>query len=87
MAVKTMYIVERKEGEVMKTASKKEADAYDRMLDMADELYKLMKSSEIEIEDSVIDDLSVYLAKNKDTTSRLLKGQKLKKEDKADKKD
>ncbi len=82
MTVKTMYIVERKEGEVMKTASKKEADAYDKMLDMADELYVFMKKSEIELEDKVIDDLSIYLAKNKDTTSRLLKGQKLNKENK-----
>ena len=82
MAVKTMYIVERKGEEVLKTANKKEADAYDRMLDISDEIYELFEGSEIEMDEKTKEDLSIYIAKNIEIMTKHLKGQKLNKEEK-----
>lgn len=77
MAVIVQYVVEREGKPVMTFTSKKEADAYDKMLDMSDELFSLIESSGIDIEDKNKEDLSIFLAKNKDVLSRLMKGQKL----------
>lgn len=82
MTVKTMYVVERKGEEVLNTANKKEADAYDKMLDISDEIYELFEDSDIEIDDKTKEDLSIYIAKNKEVVAKLLKGQKLNKEEK-----
>lgn len=50
MAVIVKYVVERNGEEKMTFTSKAEADAYDKMLDMADELFTLLENSKI-IED------------------------------------
>ncbi len=50
MAVIVKYVVERNGEEKMTFTSKAEADAYDKMLDMADALFDLMGKSEL-IED------------------------------------
>ena len=42
MAVIVKYVVERNGEEKMTFTSKAEADAYDKMLDMADELFELL---------------------------------------------
>ncbi|QSX32165.1 YebG family protein [Shewanella avicenniae] len=74
MAVITQFVVVRDGVEKMTFASKKEADAYDRMLDVADNLIPFLQQSELELEDNVIEKLAFYLASNKDTLSNLLKG-------------
>ncbi len=66
MAVIVKYVVERNGEEKMTFTSKAEADAYDKMLDMADELFELLSKSEL-IEDEVKqEELAMYLAKNKE---------------------
>ncbi len=50
MAVIVKYVVERNGEEKMTFTSKAEADAYDKMLDMADELFELLGKSAL-IED------------------------------------
>ena len=50
MAVIVKYVVERNGEEKMTFTSKAEADAYDKMLDMADELFSLLGESKL-IED------------------------------------
>jgi dsDNA-binding SOS-regulon protein len=74
MAVITRYVVEHKGVEKFVTADKKEADQYDKMLDVADNLSEYIEGKGIKIEQSVLEELSIMLSKNKDTLSKLLKG-------------
>jgi dsDNA-binding SOS-regulon protein len=76
MAVITRYVVEHKGVEKFVTADKKEADQYDKMLDVADNLCEYIEGKGIELEASVLEDLSIMLSKNKDSLTKLLKGSK-----------
>ena len=58
----------------MTFTSKKDADAYDKMLDIADNLQPLFANSELDIDDATCESLSFYLAKNKDEFMKILKG-------------
>lgn len=66
MAVETRYVVVRNGEELLSTTDKKKADEYDKMLDMADSLFDLMGNSGLELDESLQEKLSVYLAENKD---------------------
>ncbi|EPA0546128.1 YebG family protein [Vibrio alginolyticus] len=67
MAVIVKYVVERNGEEKMTFTSKAEADAYDKMLDMADELFSLLGKSELlEEDEGKQEDLAMYLAQNKE---------------------
>ncbi|HCH00732.1 MAG TPA: multidrug DMT transporter permease [Vibrio sp.] len=66
MAVIVKYVVERNGEEKMTFTSKAEADAYDKMLDMADELFTLLENSKIIEDDNQKEELSMFLAQNKD---------------------
>ncbi|MBM7071925.1 YebG family protein [Shewanella sp. 202IG2-18] len=74
MAVITQYVVVREGVEKMTFTSKKEADAYDKMLDIADNLLPFIQQSELKLEENTIEQLSFYLASNKDDLLSLLKG-------------
>jgi hypothetical protein len=74
MAVITRYVVEHKGVEKFVTADKKEADQYDKMLDVADNLSEYIEGKGIKIEVSVLEELSIMLSKNKDSLAKLLKG-------------
>ena len=74
MAVITRYVVEHKGVEKFVTADKKEADQYDKMLDVADNLSEYIEGKGIKLEVSVLEELSIMLSKNKDSLSKLLKG-------------
>ncbi len=74
MAVITQFVVVREGNEKMTFTSKKEADAYDKMLDIADGLFPFLQKSELEIEENTLEQLSFYLASNKDDLLSLLKG-------------
>ncbi|WP_144207170.1 YebG family protein [Shewanella donghaensis] len=74
MAVITKFVVVREGVEKMTFTSKKEADAYDKMLDIADNLVPFITSAELEINDNSIEKLAFYLASNKDELANLLKG-------------
>lgn len=66
MAVETRYVVVRN-GEELKTfMDKKQADQYDQMLDRADAITQLIKQSPVAMDESLLEDLSIYLAENKD---------------------
>ncbi|MFV0576175.1 MAG: YebG family protein [Vibrio sp.] len=66
MAVIVKYVVERNGEEKMTFTSKAEADAYDKMLDMADELFTLLETSKLIENDEQKEELSMFLAQNKD---------------------
>ncbi len=74
MAVITRYVVEHKGVEKFVTADKKEADQYDKMLGVADNLSEYIEGKGINLEPSVLEDLSIMLSKNKDSLTKLLKG-------------
>ncbi len=66
MAVETRYVVVRN-GEELKTfMDKKQADQYDQMLDQADALTQLIQSSELQMDEAILEDLSIFLAQNKE---------------------
>ena len=74
MAVIIKYIVERKGVEKMTFISKKEADAYDKMLDSADQLAAFLGASTVKLDDQQLEELGLYLASNKEIVQGLFKG-------------
>jgi len=74
VAVIIKYIVERKGVEKMTFTSKKEADAYDKMLDSADQLAEFLSESSVTLDDQQLEELGLYLASNKDIVNGLFKG-------------
>lgn len=76
MAVETQYVVVRAGVEKMTFASKKEADAYDKLLDMSDELSQLLTSAPVPLDESQCEQLALYLAEHKESLSAILRGAK-----------
>ncbi len=74
MAVITKYVVEHKGVEKLVTTDKKEADKYDKMLEVADNLAIYIQAKGINLDESLMEDLSITLSKNKDNLSKLFKG-------------
>ena len=77
MAVEVKYVVIREGEEKMSFTSKKEADAYDKMLDTADLLDTWLTNSPVQMEDEQREALSLWLAEQKDVLSAILKNGKL----------
>jgi uncharacterized protein len=74
MAVIVKYIVVRNGEEKMTFATKKEADAYDKMLDIADNLFEFLESSKIKLNDNQLEDISLFLAENRTQLLPILRG-------------
>ena len=66
MAVIIKYVVERNGAEKMTFTSKTEADAYDKMLDTADELVRFLAGSGLVADEQQADALALYMAQQKD---------------------
>lgn len=79
MAVIVQYIVVRNGEQKMTFTSKKEADAYDKMLDISDQMYTFIKSSKLEMSETQLEELSFYMAENREEAVGLLRGGKVKK--------
>ncbi|NIY46885.1 YebG family protein [Cedecea colo] len=77
MAVEIKYVVVREGQEKMSFASKKEADAYDKMLDLAEVLGDWLQQSPVAFEEGQSDALAMWLAENKDALSTVLRSSKL----------
>lgn len=87
MAIIIRYVVEHKGVEKFVTADKKEADKYDKMLDLADNFSEYIEAKGIALDAKVLEELSIMLAKNSTSVAKLLKGgnaQELLLEDKAE---
>ncbi len=80
MAVIVQYIVVRNGEQKMTFTSKKEADAYDKLLDISDQMYTFLESSKLEMSSEQLEELSFYIAKNRDAAVGLLRGGKARKE-------
>lgn len=74
MAIITRYVVEHKGVEKLVTTDKKEADRYDKMLDVADNLAAFIQAKGIGIQDDLLEELSILLSKNKDKVAKMFKG-------------
>ena len=66
MAVESRFVVIRHGVEAKTFMDKKSADDYDKMLDMADNLADVFAKAPIELSDSISEELSIYLAQNRD---------------------
>lgn len=72
MAVIVKYVIERNGVEKMTFAAKSEADAYDKMLDIADELFVVLGQSKLLADEAQQESLALYLAQNKDEVLQAL---------------
>ena len=57
----------------MQTISKKEADAYDKMIDAAANLADLIEMSKIEMDEYALEELTIFLANNAQEVKLILK--------------
>ena len=76
MAVEIKYVVVRGGVEKMTFASKKEADAYDKLLDTADELMTLLAGAPDQLAPEQQESLAFYLAEQRDLLQNMLRGGK-----------
>lgn len=76
MTVEARFVVIRNGIEVEIFMDKKSADEHDRMLDIAENVAKLLSDSPIEIGEDDRETLSVYLAKQRDTLLNILQAKK-----------
>ncbi len=79
MAVIVKYFIVRNGIELDQAfTDKREADAYDKMLDAADELESLIRNSgmEIDLNDKTVREIAVVLAKNGPEVVKILKNVK-----------
>lgn len=74
MAVITQYVVQHKGVDKLVTTDKKEADKYDKMLEVADNLAIYMEAKGVELDDTMAEELSILLSKNKDSIIKIMKG-------------
>ncbi|MCG8633733.1 MAG: YebG family protein [Desulfobacterales bacterium] len=79
MAVIVKYIVVRNGEEKMTFATKKEADAYDKMLDIADRLFDFLDSADVNLDEDQQDAISLLMAEKRDELMPILRGIKPKK--------
>ncbi len=77
MAVEVCYKVVRDGVERMTFTSKKEADAYDKMLDIAEALEGMLGDVDVPLSEQQKEALALELAKNKDNFIAALKGGKV----------
>ena len=77
MAVEIKYVVVRKGEEKMTFASKKEADAYDKMLDMAEAFSDWLSVAPLDMEEPQRVALGMFLAENKDAVQHILRTSKM----------
>ncbi|HBU7583738.1 TPA: YebG family protein [Klebsiella pneumoniae] len=73
MAVEIKYVVIREGEEKMSFASKKEADAYDKMLDLAEVLNDWLVASPLEMDDVQRDTMAMWLAERKEVLQHILR--------------
>ncbi len=77
MAIEIKYVVVKKGEEKMTFATKKEADAYDKMLDMAEAFTNWLAQHQTDMDESQAETLGLLLAKQKDAIQHILRTSKL----------
>ena len=77
MAVETKFVVVRKGEEKMTFASKKEADAHDKLLDMAEAFTDWLLQSGMQMDETQAENLGLYLAEQKEAVQHILRTSKV----------
>ena len=77
MAVETKFVVVRKGEEKMTFASKKEADAHDKLLDLTEAFTDWLLQSEMQMDETQAENLGLYLAEQKEAVQHILRTSKL----------
>ena len=76
MAVIVQYIVERNGTQKMTFTDKKQAEEYDKQLEISENLFVMLETAGVEISEDQLDQISFFLAKNKEQAISILKGAK-----------
>ena len=75
MTVEVRYLVVRDGKEVGMYTTKKLADAHDKMLDIAENLFAFIEKAEhIDLKEEQAEELSIYFSQNRETVIQILKG-------------
>ncbi|MFA5904898.1 MAG: YebG family protein [Desulfobacula sp.] len=74
MAVIVKFIVVRNGEEKMTFATKKEADEYDKMLDIADNVFEFLENSKLKLDETQLESISLLLAENREKLMLILRG-------------
>jgi dsDNA-binding SOS-regulon protein len=75
MAVELRYHVIREGREVAVYTTKKEADEHDKMLDIAQRLADFIQAAQaVSVDEQALEELCIYLSKNRATAIAILKG-------------
>ncbi|CDZ77249.1 DNA damage-inducible protein YebG [Legionella massiliensis] len=78
MTVETRFVVIRNGQEVETFVDRKEADNYDKMLDMAEFIADLLEKSPVELTEQQRESLGIYLAKRREELLAVLQPKKVK---------
>ena len=76
MAVEIKYVVIREGEEKMSFTSKKEADAYDKMLDLAEVLNDWLVECPLTLDETQRDEMAMWLAERKEILHHILRSGK-----------
>ena len=76
MAVIVKYVVVSDGKEDMIFSTKKEAEAHDKMLDIAERLYAFLQATEIDIAEDTLDALTLFIAQHREHIGTILRGGK-----------
>ena len=78
MAVIVKYVVVFDGKEDMIFNTRKEAEAHDKMLDIAERLYAFLHATEINIDEETLEALTLFMAQHREQIGTILKGGRLK---------
>ena len=76
MAVIVKYVVVSDGKEDMIFNTRKEAEAHDKMLDVAERLYAFLHAAELNIADDTLEALTLFMAQQREHLGTILKGGK-----------
>ena len=78
MAIIVKYVVVSHGKEDMIFNTRKEAEAHDKMLDIAERLYAFLHAAEINMAEDTLEALTLFMAQHREHLGTILKGGKLK---------
>ena len=74
MAIIVKYVVVSHGKEDMIFNTRKEAEAHDKMLDIAERLYAFLHAAELNIDEDTLDALTLFMAQQREHIGTILKG-------------
>src|SRR5262250_2622347 len=78
MAIIVKYVVISDGKEDMVFNTRKEAEAHDKMLDIAERLYAFLHAAELNMDEDTLEALTLFMAQQREPIGAILKGGRLK---------